>query len=549
MNAVEIIDLDKSFQENQTKNVCAYARVSTKKDLQEASLLTQVETYTKKIKENPEWSFTGVFTDFGKSGTNLKHREQFNQMIELAKAGGIDLIITKSISRFARNTVDCLRIIQELKGYNVEVWFEQENISSFDPKVELTITIYASLAEEESRIISQNKLWNVQKQFKEGQVPMVTSKLLGYRRVENGNIEIDVEEAKIVRRIFTLYSKGYSQNYIAEELNKDGLRTKHYNLPYRGGTIRSILMNERYNGNALLQKSRTKYVGDKNRIKNQQSLPKYFVENSHPAIISDALWKEVQTLKMQRIQKYNGTTDPRKLKQLITKSVFSGIVECAKCGRHFHYKVNHPGEVYETSYLMCSSNKTRKTCEMELIYVDAINDVLVSHINQIISNKSAFLGTLKGVLTSHPSISNINIDLARNEYALSDLNNQIKSLLHVDNEYRTDLLNEIKDKKAELESNILQYKNKLLTSYNIDSIMTQYKSVLKGFKNPIKSIDEFPFTSFFSTILVHSRNKVELVLNPFGNTSYTSIYSFPENTTSAVIRKTPYEVKSSISCF
>jgi DNA invertase Pin-like site-specific DNA recombinase len=156
MNAVEIIDFNKLESKDKLKNVCAYARVSTKKELQETSLDLQVETYTKMIMENPEWNFVGVYSDVGKSGTDTKFREQFNQMIELAVAGGIDLIITKSISRFARNTIDCLNIIQELKRHNIEVWFEKENISSFDPKVELTITIYASVAEEESKINSEN---------------------------------------------------------------------------------------------------------------------------------------------------------------------------------------------------------------------------------------------------------------------------------------------------------------------------------------------------------------------------------------------------------
>ncbi|MBI9010449.1 MAG: recombinase family protein, partial [Tenericutes bacterium] len=222
MNAVEIIDFNKIEEQDRLKNVCAYARVSTKKELQETSLDLQVETYTKMIMENPEWNFVGVYSDVGKSGTDTKYREQFNQMIELAVAGGIDLIITKSISRFARNTIDCLNIIQELKRHNIEVWFEKENISSFDPKVELTITIYASVAEEESKINSENSLWGVKKRFEDGIVPMVTSRVLGYKRDKKGEIAIDEDEAKIVRKVFTLYSKGYSQGYIAEELNKEG---------------------------------------------------------------------------------------------------------------------------------------------------------------------------------------------------------------------------------------------------------------------------------------------------------------------------------------
>ena len=550
MNAVEIIDFNKLESKDKLKNVCAYARVSTKKELQETSLDLQVETYTKMIMDNPEWNFVGVYSDVGKSGTDTKYREQFNQMIELAVAGGIDLIITKSVSRFARNTIDCLNIIQELKRHNIEVWFEKENISSFDPKVELTITIYASVAEEESKINSENTKWGVKKRFEDGIVPMVTSKVLGYKRDQKGNIAVDEDEAKIVRRVFNLYSKGYSQGYIAEELNKEGHITKHYNLPYSSGTIRGILNNEKYTGNALLQKSIRRRVGDKTGEKNQQTHPKYYVENSHPKIITKALWDKVQSIKAQRMMKYNHTTDILELKRRAkNRSIYSGFVECSVCGKNYHYKVNNKREKWATEILICSSNREKKTCENDSLFVETFDEQLLSQINYIIKNKYEFLNKLNEVLTSHPEIRELNIEINTLEDKLDEIHHQIKSLALLEGDFETIVLDRLKTQKTDIEMNLTANRNKLLTSHNIESKIKHYKLLLKEYKKPIDDLSEFPFQDLFDKALVNERNDIEFILNPFNTLSSNSTYSFPEIITPYKIRKTLFETTSKISCY
>ena len=453
MDVVEVINFDYIEKQNKKKNVCAYTRVSTKKELQEMSLNMQVEYYANMIKGNDKWNFVGVFSDFGKTGTSLTHREKFNHMIELAKAGGIDLIITKSISRFARNTVDCLRILNELKILNVEVWFERENISSLDSKIDLTMTVYASIAEEEARSNSQNTLWGVKQRFEEGIVSMVTSKILGYTRGKQNEIIVEKNEAKIVRKIFNMYSKGYSQRYIAAELNNQGLKTKHYNLEYKFGTVQRILSNEKYTGNALLQKTKRQRIGDRRGEKNQLTHPKYYVENSHPAIISMDLWEKVQEIKTQRMKKYNKTTDIRVLKEKAkNKSIYSHYIECGCCGNYYHHKINNINTKWERNLLICSRNRERKTCISDSITTSTFNEMMIAHCNYIIKNKSAFLAELNETLNSHPKISYLKEILKDLNQEVTDLNKFLTKIKAKD-EFALQTIEEIKERlsKKELE--------------------------------------------------------------------------------------------------
>ena len=195
-NIQVIQNLDAHFQK---KNVCAYARVSSDKDLQLMSFEAQVNYYTNYILKNSNWNFVGVYADEGISGTSTRNRDQFNLMIELASMGKIDLIITKSISRFARNVIDTLSILQDLRANGTEVFFEKENISSYDPKIEFVISVLASMAEEESRIISDNVKWGVRAKFKKGEFYFHTSNMMGYKRDKDGNLYIDEVEANIVK--------------------------------------------------------------------------------------------------------------------------------------------------------------------------------------------------------------------------------------------------------------------------------------------------------------------------------------------------------------
>ena len=226
--------------------VAAYARVSTDSDEQFTSYEAQIDYYTQYIQRNPEWTFVKVYTDEGISGTNTKHRAGFNEMIEDALAGKIDLIVTKSVSRFARNTVDSLVTIRKLKEKGVQVYFEKENIYTFDGKGELLLTIMSSLAQEESRSISENVTWGQRKRFADGKVNLPYKNFLGYRKGADGFPEVIPEEAVIVRRIYSRFMAGQTTAMIAKDLTADGILTPARKQRWQSSTVESILKNEKY---------------------------------------------------------------------------------------------------------------------------------------------------------------------------------------------------------------------------------------------------------------------------------------------------------------
>ena len=246
------------LQSVRKRKVAGYARVSTDSEEQATSYEAQVDYYTRYIKSNPDWEFVGIYTDDGITATNTSHRDGFKQMVEDALAGKIDLIITKSISRFARNTVDSLVTVRELKEKGIEIYFEKENIWTLDAKGELLITIMSSLAQEESRSISENTTWGKRKSFADGKASVSFSRFLGYDSGPNGEFIINEEQAVTVRYIYKRFLEGLSTYQIAKELTKMGVKTAAGKDKWYTSSVLSILKNEKYKGDALLQKSFTK---------------------------------------------------------------------------------------------------------------------------------------------------------------------------------------------------------------------------------------------------------------------------------------------------
>ena len=282
-------------KERVRRRVAVYARVSTDSEEQLTSYEAQVDYYTRFIQENPDWDFVEVYTDEGISTVNTKRREGFNRMIRDALAGKIDLIVTKSVSRFARNTVDSLTTIRKLKEAGCECFFQKENIMTFDSKGKLLITIMSSLAQEESRSISENVTWGQRKRFSDGKVSIPYGRqFLGYRKGADGLPEIVPEEAEIVKRIYCEFLQGKSTNAIAAMLTEECIPTPGKKTVWQRATVESILRNEKYKGSALLQKSFTvDFLTKKTKI-NEGEVPQYYVEDSHPAIIEPWEWEQVQ---------------------------------------------------------------------------------------------------------------------------------------------------------------------------------------------------------------------------------------------------------------
>lgn len=239
------------------KRVAGYARVSTDNEEQLTSYEAQVDYYTNHIRSKPDWQFVDVYTDEGISATSTKNREGFNRMIADALAGKIDLIITKSVSRFARNTVDSLTTVRQLKEKGIEIYFEKENIWTLDSKGELLITIMSSLAQEESRSISENVTWGQRKRFADGKVSLPYGRFLGYDKGEDGMPDINEEEAVIIRMIYRMFLEGSTPHAIAKHLTAQGIPTPGGKSRWLQGTVKSILENEKYAGNAILQKTFT----------------------------------------------------------------------------------------------------------------------------------------------------------------------------------------------------------------------------------------------------------------------------------------------------
>lgn len=251
--------------EQRRRKVAAYARVSTDHEKQQSSYEAQLDYYTNFIRNHDGWEFVNVYADEGITGTSTKHREGFKQMVADALAGKINLIVTKSVSRFARNTVDSLTTIRQLKEHGTECYFEKENIWTFDSKGELLITIMSSLAQEESRSISENCTWGQRKRMADGKVSVPFSRFLGYDRGENGELVVNPEQAEIVKRIYTEFLQGATPHTIAAGLTADSIRSPGGKDRWNPKTVQSILQNEKYKGDALLQKCFTEDFLTKSR--------------------------------------------------------------------------------------------------------------------------------------------------------------------------------------------------------------------------------------------------------------------------------------------
>jgi len=365
------------------KRVAGYARVSTDSDEQFTSYEAQIDYYTQYILNHSDWEFVKVYTDEGISGTNTKNREGFNLMIADALAGKIDLIVTKSVSRFARNTVDSLVTVRKLKEKGVEVYFEKENIYTLDSKGELLITIMSSLAQEESRSLSENVTWGQRKAFSDGKIRLPYKKFLGYERGPDGLPQIVPEQAEIVRRIYSEFIGGKTTFAIAKSLTADGILTPGGKTNWAASTVESILRNEKYKGDALLQKAYTVDFLTKKMKKNEGEVPQYYVENSHPAIVTPEEWKAVQEeLERRKVlgRKYSGT------------SIFSSRLVCADCGEFFGAKTWHSNDKYRKTIWRCTHKYNGEDrCSTPNLNEDTIKERFVAAVNSIVDDKNAVL--------------------------------------------------------------------------------------------------------------------------------------------------------------
>ena len=319
---------------DEKKRVAAYCRVSTDSEEQLNSYEAQKSYYTQKIADSPDWEMAGIYADEGISGTSMKKRTEFKKMITACKRGRIDLIITKSLSRFARNTVDCLETVRLLKANGIGVYFEKENINTLTESSEFLITLFSGFAQAESESLSKNVAWGWRKSAEAGNVYFQYKRMLGYRKGTDGQPEIVPEEAKIIRRIYRRYLAGCSLGQIKQELEQDNIPTAQKVERWSSAVIHNILTNEKYMGDALLQKT---YITDcisKKVKKNMGERPMYYVENNHPAIIPRETFDQVQKEMTRRSSKRkvlqkSGKTE---LGKYSGKYALTELLVCGECG-------------------------------------------------------------------------------------------------------------------------------------------------------------------------------------------------------------------------
>ena len=390
------------------RTVAFYGRVSTEHEQQLSALSNQMDWYIKLAQNNPNWHVVARYIDEGITGTQMKKRPSFMQMLEHAKQGRFDLIVTRELSRFARNTVDALNATRELKQYGVEVYFEEQNIYTLDGKGEVLLTIMSSIAQEESRNISENVTWGMRKRFADGKVTMPYGQFMGYRRGKDGTPEIVEAEADIVRTIFRRFLEGATPAMISRELNLAGVpcpsrksllseneaeiaKARKKTSRWGTSTVENILTNEKYKGDAILQKTYcTDYLLKTFVVNDGSVVPKYYAQNSHPAIVSPEVFDLAQQELAWR-RSLNGRYSGR--------SCFASRVVCGDCGAFYGSKVWHSTDEYRRTIWRCNNKYAGETkCATPHVTQEALEKAFVQVIQQMLSQKDRILTACREAL-------------------------------------------------------------------------------------------------------------------------------------------------------
>ena len=372
---------DIGYRLTRKKRVAAYARVSTEQDAQQNSYEAQISFYTDYIKSKPEWEFVDVYADEGISGTSYKKRDGFNRMVKDAEEGKIDLILTKSISRFARNTVDSLTITRKLKAVGVEVFFEKENISSMDAQAELIFTIMSSVAQEESRSISENVRWGHQRSMEAGKVHLPWGHFLGYRKGTNGLPEIVEEEAVVIRDMYRRFLSGETLKCIADTLTKQGIKTPTGKDIWSVETVRHILTNEKYKGDARLQKTYTVDFLTKEVRVNNGERKQWYIQDSHDAIVSPETFELVQKELERRAGRHGRFYD----------SPFTRKIICGDCGAYYGHRVWHSNDPYRKNIWLCNEKyENGSICRPPKVTDEEIMQTFLIAVNRLPQDRNAY---------------------------------------------------------------------------------------------------------------------------------------------------------------
>lgn len=500
--------------------VAAYCRVSTKQEDQLNSYEVQRRAYTDKINGEHGWTMVGIYADKGITGTSTRKRDEFNKLMRHCRQGKVDMIITKSVARFARNTVDCLKYTRMLKDLGVDVFFEEQGIHSTQPGAEFYITIYGSIAQSESENISANVKWGKAQSAKEGNVPFHYKNFLGYRKGEDGKPEIDPEQAEIVRRIYERFLAGDSLATIADNLNADGIPTPSGEGEWRRGRIASILTNEKYKGDAILNKT---YIADclSKKVKvNNGERPKYYVENNHPAIIDSGTFGRVQ----EELARRNGK---RKVKQVGTKTeqgkysskyALTELLICGECGTPYR-RCTWTAKGKKKIVWRCINRLDygKKYChESPTIEESVLQEAIMGAIIKTAKQNADVLKTLKlhvGMGLQAADTEDDSLDL---QIRIAEIDAEFKAMLQAVDTNTLDSFDEDKASRLMNEKNRLQHQLDQIADAkqkreNAKSRLDEIFTILEGLTNHLMTYDDQIVRQILECIVVESKDQIKVV--------------------------------------
>lgn len=502
------------------KRVAAYCRVSTKMDEQLNSYETQYKAYTDLINSNPEWDCAGIFADKGITGTSVWKRDGFNKLIRKCKRGQVDMIITKSIARFARNTLDCIKYTRMLKAIDVDVYFEEQNLHSTQPGAEFYISIYGSVAQAESENISANVKWGKEQSAKAGKAPFFYKKFIGYKKGEDGQPMIDEEQAEIVKFIYDRFLAGDSMQLIAKRLEELKILSPGGKEKWTCSTIQSILTNERYKGDVIINKT---YIVDclSKKVKvNNGERPKYYIENNHPAIIDSATFGRVQEELARR-------TSKMKIKQVGTKTdlgkysskyALTELLICGECKSHYR-RVTWTIRGKKKIVWRCISRLDygKKYCHNSpSVEEGVLQEAIMNAIMRTANENAELLNTLKlhismalGSENNEDNSMDLKIRIAQID---AQIGNMIKAIsMETVDSFDDRKVAELSNEKQLLQQQLAQITEIKQKRENTKSRLDQIFTIIDGMKNHPLTYDDQIVRQLLEGVVVESKEQIRVV--------------------------------------
>ena len=500
--------------------VAAYCRVSTDQEEQQSSYQAQIDYYTAKINGNKDWTMAGIFADEGITGTSTKKRTEFLKLMKLCEKGKVDLVLTKSISRFSRNTLDCLGYIRKLKEKGIPIIFEKEGINTMQMASEMTISLLGSFAQAESESISKNVTWGKRQSFRDGKVTFQYSRFLGYEKGEDGKPKIVSEEAAIVKRIYQSYLSGYSIVKIKDELEAEGISSSTGKKVWSTNAIRYMLRNEKYIGDALLQKT---YVTDfltKKSKKNQGEIPQYYVTGNHEGIISKELFNLVQEETARRASKRKVSQKATKTEQgkYSSKYALSELLVCGGCGARYR-RVTWARNGKKKVVWRCINRLeygTKYCKESPTIEEYRLQDAIMKAICRFVEDKDELIDTLKHSLRVALDAEDDTIDTAAVNARIEELDSVMMDLVELSSrssasaDYFDTKFKEISDERTELQNRMRDHEQRQVIAQNNNARMKELFEILEQANFNLNEYDEALVKQLIAKVTVISTEKMQI---------------------------------------